>query len=83
MRLDYPGIGGSLGQCVICGDSFALEVIMGKNIPMIGMDGFERDLPLHQKCLDKLMEIKGTGWENLPDGPLRQEYEKTLAEVQA
>jgi hypothetical protein len=80
MKLDYPGIGGSLGQCVLCGESFAMEVILGKNVPMIGIDGFGKDLPVHQKCLDSLMKIKGQGWESLPEGPLRQAYAEHFAE---
>lgn len=79
MRLDYPGIGGSLGQCVVCGDSFAMEVLMSRNVPMIGIEGFERDLPVHKLCLDRMEEIRGKGWEALPDGPLRKEYAEVFS----
>lgn len=82
MRIDYPGIGGSLGQCVLCGDSFASEVIFGRNVPMIGIDGFSKDLPVHAKCLEGLMKIKGEGWEKLPEGPLRKEYAEVFAAKQ-
>lgn len=72
MKVDYPGIGGSLGECVLCGESFALEVMFGRSVPMLGIENFERDLPVHQKCLDSIEP--GGPWEELPEGPLRREY---------
>ena len=80
MKLDYPGIGGSLGQCVVCGDSFAMEIIMGRSVSMMSIEGFERDLPIHKKCLDNMESIRGQGWESLPEGPLRREYAEHFAE---
>lgn len=77
MRVDYPGIGGSLGQCVLCGDSFALEVLLGESVPRIGIDGFSKDLPVHQKCVDAIKP--GDPWESLPEGPLRREYAEHFA----
>lgn len=78
MKVDRPGIGGSLGECVLCGKSFALEVITGKSIATVHMDGFGYTaLPLHGACLETLEGMKGQGWEKLPDGPLRREFEKS------
>jgi hypothetical protein len=78
VRIDYPGIGGSLGECIICGKCFALEVITGRSVPMIAIGGFgDRSLPLHQACKEKL--TKGMAWEDLPEGPLRREYAEQLA----
>lgn len=75
MRISYPGIGGSLGECVLCGESFCLEVLTGKSIPLIGIDGFDKDLPFHKKCVDAMTALpKPLRWEALPDGPLRREY---------
>jgi len=74
MRLDYPGIGGSLGECVLCGQPFVLEIFLGHNVPLIGIDGFKKDLPVHQACLDKIKP--GDPWTALPEGPLRKEYEQ-------
>lgn len=73
MRVDYPGIGGSLGQCVLCGESFALEVITGKSVPVIDVAGFDRTLPIHGKCV-KVMKANGKDWRTLPNGPLRREF---------
>jgi hypothetical protein len=73
MRLNLPGPGGSLGECVLCGESFALEIITGKSVNMIAVDGFSRDLPIHAKCLITL-KANGKDWRTLPDGPLRREF---------
>lgn len=69
-----PGIGGGLGQCAVCGDSFVKEILIGCMIPTVGIDGIAGDLCLHDKCLELMQSIKGTGWENLPEGPLRKIY---------
>jgi hypothetical protein len=52
---------------------------MNKNIPMIAIDGIVGDLCLHQACLEKLKEAEGTGWENIPEGPLRKVYAEAAA----
>ena len=75
-----PGIGGSLGQCALCGKDFMKEVMLGCSVHTIEIDGIEGELCLHEKCLEQLTEIKGTGWENLPLGPLREVYEDTATE---
>jgi hypothetical protein len=75
MRLNIPGINGSLGECVICGDTFLFEIVMAKRIKWITVTGFDRDLPAHEKCARKAQAIKGD-WHNLPPGPLRSEFEK-------
>lgn len=84
MRIDLPGIGGSLGQCVLCGECFAAEVIFGRGVPMISIDGFARDLPVHQKCVEKMQALKSPfSWENLPEGPLRREYAEAIEKSEA
>lgn len=79
MRVDYPGIGGSLGECVICGKDFALEVMLGRTISTAKLEGFERELPMHKKCLDAVPE--DMSWEKLPDGPLRREFAEHFEKI--
>jgi len=76
MKIDYPGIGGSLGECCVCGQSFCAELMLGKSVKMGRIDGFDRDVPLHDKCFDILVHISSTtkDWRELPDGPLKQEF---------
>jgi hypothetical protein len=79
MKVDIPGIGSSLGQCVVCGDTFALEVIMGKSVGMMRVKGIDANLPIHRKCKDKLP--KDGDWKKLPAGPLREEFERVASEI--
>ena len=78
MRVYYPGLGGSLGECVLCGQPFAYEVLMSKPVRMIHVEGFARDLPVHTKCLPN---IKNGDWKDLPEGPLRKEFARASKEV--
>ncbi|MGA9668385.1 MAG: hypothetical protein WBQ94_04210 [Terracidiphilus sp.] len=80
MRRDLPGIGGSLGECVLCGESFAFEVLLGKAVNMIEIKGFSKELPIHGKCLTAL-EANGKDWRTLPEGPLRREFAKAAESV--
>lgn len=80
MRVDRPGIGGSLGQCVVCGDTFALEILTGKSVDMMRVNGIDADLPLHRKCKKKLP--KDGDWKKLPEGPLRQEFEQVAKRME-
>lgn len=79
MRLNIPGINGSLGECVLCGDTFLQEILLYQTVPMINIDGFSKNLPVHQKCL-KILENNGPNWKTLPNGPLRQEFAKGESE---
>lgn len=74
LRLDRPGPGGSLGECVVCGKNFFVEVIMGKSVRLIRIPAFDDDLPVHEQCKETLAKIHRAGgqWSELPDGPLRR-----------
>lgn len=76
-----PGPGGSLGCCSVCGKDFLKEIMLGRNVSTIKIDGIDGDLCLHAKCLDQMKELKGGGWENLPAGPLRDFYEDAAREA--
>ena len=63
MRVSLPGIGGNLGECVLCGECFALELILGRDVSMIHISGFDQELPFHQKCAEKLEGLRGKNWD--------------------
>ena len=70
-----PGPGGSIGICALCGDSFLAEILMGKMVQTVEIEGMDKDVCLHGKCL-KVLEANGPDWRTLPEGPLRRAYEK-------
>lgn len=75
MKVSLPGIGSGLGECCVCGECFATEIILGKSVPMVSIEGFSRELPVHQKCVETLQSVNDAGgdWKLLPEGPLRRE----------
>jgi hypothetical protein len=71
-----PGPGGSLGQCGVCGKNFMLEIIMGKNVHVCGLEGLKEDFCVHDSCADLLQKVQSAqNWELLPEGPLRKCFE--------
>jgi hypothetical protein len=70
-----PGIGGSLGQCVLCGQTFLEEILRRREVPIIEIEGMSKYVCIHTKCL-KVLEANGSDWRTLPDGPLRRAYEE-------
>jgi len=73
-----PGIGGSLGKCAVCGDSFAFEVIVGKDVISFRLKGITQTLYAHEKCADYLEQFckEGKPWQELKDGPIKEAYQK-------
>ena len=80
-----PGIGGSLGQCAVCGEAFAFEIITGKSVESFTMSQFKDMMYCHDKCGDIVKAIiKNKGvWQDLPDGPIRQAFTKLAGEDEA
>ena len=76
---NMPGIGGSLGMCALCGEGFILEILTGRTVPTVEIVGMDKDVCLHQKCLE-ILNNNGPDWHRLPDGPLRRAYEKAATE---
>ncbi len=76
----FPGVGDSLGCCGLCGKDFLKEIMLGRSVHTVSIDGIEGDLCLHEKCLKTMEEVKGTGWGHLPPGPLRTFYEDAATE---
>ena len=76
MKISIPGIGGNLGECVICGDTFLSEILLGELVQMIEIVGLSRQVPVHTKCVPTLQAVVDAGgdWRLLPEGPLRREY---------
>jgi hypothetical protein len=78
LKVNIPGPGGSLGECVLCGKDFAFEVITGKSVDCVRISGFDRELPIHAKCGNLLKDLQGH-WEEIrtkfPHGPLYDCFE--------
>lgn len=75
-----PGPGGSLGMCALCGDTFMAEILMGSRVQTVEIEGMDKDVCLHQKCLTVLQK-NGSDWRTLPEGPLRRAYEKAHSDM--
>lgn len=72
LKIAFPGIGDSLGECVLCGGTFVKEVMLGQPIATARLEYFDQELPLHHKCLDEWDARGSKDWRDLPDGPLRR-----------
>ena len=69
-----PGIGGSLGMCALCGESFLLQILTGEKIRPFQVDGVTNELFAHKPCLKK---FHGKLFDQLPPAsPLRIAIEK-------
>jgi len=76
----HPGIGGGLGQCALCGESFIKEMLLSKSFAEITSDGFEGTLYAHKECLTKYGEKLDLN--KLPDkSPLKEAYLKQCEEL--
>ncbi len=76
-----PGIGGSLGKCAVCGECFAFEVLTGETIESFNMPQFSQTLYAHHHCAETLEKLRGGDWHELPDGPIKEAFQK-LASAQ-
>lgn len=79
LKCAIPGVGGSLGMCAICGESFVRECIFGQATAGMKISGFDRTLPVHDACGDKVKSLQGP-WEEIrdkfPKGPLYDCFEE-------
>lgn len=75
-----PGVGGSLGKCAVCGDTFLYEIMFAKSVQTVHVDGISKSLPVHDECL-KVLEENGPDWKTLPQGPLREAFEQSTKET--
>jgi hypothetical protein len=79
LRYGIPGIGGSLGACAVCGDTFLEAILLGKSVDCIRISGIDADLPVHTKCAKVIMACQGP-WEDIrdrfPKGPMYDCFEE-------
>lgn len=69
-HVGIPGIGGSLGQCQVCGQNFMMEIIMSQKVASFMMDNFpDQMLYANHKCVGLVKA--GMDYESLPDGPIK------------
>lgn len=76
-----PGPGGSLGQCALCGESFAAEVMLGKSVKSFTQAGSSTTFYAHDKCLKDVEATCKTLLDLPVASPLRQLYERQQAET--
>jgi hypothetical protein len=55
-----------------------LEILTGRKVQMVEIEGMDKDVCLHQKCME-VLEKNGPDWQTLPEGPLRKAYEKAAS----
>ena len=75
VAVGMPGIGGSLGQCQVCGEIFMLELVTGSKMTVGRINGMDQDIAVHNKCAKKL----SGPWEDLPEGPIKEFYKNHFA----
>ena len=54
MTYGMPGLGGSLGQCAVCGETFCAAIILNSPITTFSVGFIKGDLCCHDKCLPAL-----------------------------
>lgn len=75
-----PGVGGSLGQCALCGEPFTFEIMTGASVKSFKQAGSDTTFYGHDKCLEDSKRCKTL--LDLPEAsPLRQLYERQQAEA--
>lgn len=75
MTYGFPGVGGSLGKCALCGDTFLHEILFGEMVATIHCSQLKDkpNLPMHRRCADIAEKCKT--WMDFPAGPLRNAFE--------
>jgi hypothetical protein len=79
LRYSIPGVGGSLGACAVCGDTFLKEILLHERVDSIRLSQMDADLPVHKKCAAAVIALQGT-WEDIrdrfPAGPMHDCFEE-------
>ena len=74
-----PGVGGSLGECALCGESFVAEIMLRRPVKSFRVSGCGTELYGHDKCL---AEFQGKTMLDLPQkSALRKAYEQQQEKV--
>lgn len=86
IKVSIPGVGGSLGECVVCGQSFAKEIMLGESVGSLGIEGIDANLPVHHECAETVTKMCGK-WKDIrdafPEGPLKKCFDEQLAGQEA
>ena len=69
-----PGIGGSLGECALCGKPFVTEILLGKKVQSFKIAGCAQTLFGHDECMTKYEGKEATDLP--PESAIRQAYER-------
>lgn len=73
-----PGIGGSLGQCAVCGKPFLAELLLGEGTFPFDVTGCSQTLHAHKDCVPVLKVCKN--FTDLPEAsPLRQAFKNATS----
>lgn len=48
-----PGIGGSLGQCSLCGENFLADILLGNSVATLESPTVRQTLYAHHECARK------------------------------
>ncbi len=72
MIAGMPGIGGSLGECQVCGRIFLAEIVMNSGVLTGRVPGIDCDLAVHRECAKLLTADRP--WAELPEGPIRRAF---------
>jgi hypothetical protein len=79
LRYSIPGPGGSLGACAVCGKDFLKEILLGQSVDCVGINGLDKNLPVHAECGKTLVSMQGK-WEDIresfPRGPMYDCFEE-------
>lgn len=84
-----PGVGGSLGKCCYCGDTFMAEILLGKTCREVVIGGQAMFVHTRKDCFKKLVALADSGqlsidrWADLPDGSPLRDAMKKLCEGQS
>lgn len=75
-HIGIPGIGGSLGQCQICGGDFIMDILFGNKVAAFELDAFKNQvLYCHVKCRSLIKT--GMDFNDLPiKSPIRIAFTK-------
>jgi hypothetical protein len=78
VKYGIPGVGGSLGMCAVCGESFAAELMLHKAVDAIRISVVDASLPVHEECGALVLKISAadSDWRKLPEGPLREAFQE-------
>lgn len=71
------GIGGSLGECALCGGMFLKEILLRIKVIPFTIEQFHDTMYAHEDCIKKYNKCE---WKDLPpESMIRKAFERELA----